>query len=692
MLLRVTVGALGWLALGLAPAAAATAPPEKPAVQFQVVRKAYVQKPVPGETVDPDKPKTVTTDAVILENEYIQATVLPHMEARLVRVVFKKTGRDLFWVNDVVEPWSMGGTFFPFPLRESGGARDPAACWRVVRAADGSVTVAVDRRFASAGGASFSALRMAVHVTLRPGSAALEYVARLDNPLPLRQGFRLWNMAQFPRQSGAAVLFPVGSVTDAAVQKSMLWPVWEEIDHSRLGSWQASVFAIDPQGDWAGVYYAQADANHLVLKPRYTAPGARLHVLPPKASLKDEPTRADQTIEIWNGSNPAPAHPGHYLQAFGTYILPMRLAMVSGIGPIAWANDRVAVAYERTGGGATVRVVSFEPQPRCHVMVRTSQETAQATGTLRPDQPIVVKLEHRAEPALVTVVSGEDSELAEVSLPRRPKPTPPETLKTLRGAMDPWNWVAMELWDWAAGAPNLADAAKTLTGSATTHDVQAALAAARVLMRAERPGSARWQSVRNRLDFIAGADPKHRYVEAYLGMMLALEAKGRPTPVASRHFAAADRLPAGHYLMALEALAAGKTLKAVSHLQRCASEAPPVAIGLGANAITGNERLHPAALPGGQWPTMLLAATYLELDRPKPAIAELERLLMYDPGRPEALALLADAYTKANQPDKAQAAREEATRLFQDSPQARRDYDALLREARLGEWAGIPRP
>jgi len=697
---RIALGAVGGLALSLsAAAAAAPALPEKPVVQTTVIKKTYPVKPPSAKESDPDEAKTYTTDAIILENSYVRATIVPAFEARLLRVVFKRGGRDLFWVNDTLEEWSMGGTFFPFPLREAGCVADPTTTWRIVRKYDGSVTVAMDRRFTQFAGsaprpdARFSALRMATHVTLRPGSAVLEYAARLDNRLPLRHGFRLWNMAQFPRQAGATVLLPVGSVTDANLGEAKPWPVWDDIDHSRLGAGAVSVFGADTQGDWTGVYYPGADANHLILKPRYTAPGVRLHVAKAKSSIKNEATRADRTVEIWNGSNPTFNHPGHYLQAFGTYVLPLRLTMVTGIGRIDWANDSVAISYEPSGKGAAVRVVSFQPWPQCRVMVRTKKETAQAAGTLRPDRPLVVRLEKRAEPVLVTVVNGEDDELAEVSLPHRPQPTPPEDFKVIQTEMQPWNWMAMELADWSRrGAPHLPDATRTLCKNLATHDVESVLAAARVVMRTERPGSARWQSVRSRLDFLVGRRPDHPYAQAYLGMMLSLEARGRPTPAAARHFKKAERLPAGHYLAALEALAAGNMIQAMSHLKRCASETPPVAMGLGKHAIAGNERLHPAALPGGQWPAMLLAAALVELDRTRPAIAELERLLETDPARPEALALLADAYAKAEKKDEAEAAREEVARLFKVCPQVRQDYDALLREARLGEWTGVPRP
>ena len=120
--------------------------------------------------------------------------------------------------------------------------------------------------------------------------------------------------------------------------------------------------------------------------------------------------------------------------------------------------------------------------------------------------------------------------------------------------------------------------------------------------------------------------------------------------------------------------------------------APPVAMGLGDDDLEGNNRLHPASTIGGEWPTLLAAAQAIELKRLPTAIPALERLLLYDPCRPEALALLGEAYTKADQPTKAYDFRADAERLFQRNEQARRDFEALLLEARQGIWPGIPRP
>jgi tetratricopeptide (TPR) repeat protein len=412
------------------------------------------------------------------------------------------------------------------------------------------------------------------------------------------------------------------------------------------------------------------------------------------------PGRGDAMIEIWNGSNPVFEHAGHFLPPFGTYFLPLKLTMVCGIGRIDWANDAVAVAYEPHDSGATIRVVGFQARPQCTAMARTKAETVRTQGTLRPDRPLVLELSKRAEPVLLTVVQGQDEDLAEISLPWKPQPTVPETFQTLQGEMKPWTPVCMELSDWPREhAPNLAEAAKALASALpaegqapTTAGVSALVQAARVVMRAEAPGSPQWKAVRRALEVAVFRGTKNRHAEALLGMMMAMENGGKVSPEATKHLAQAGKLAGARYLLAMEAIAAGNLVRAETLLKQAAAEAPPVAMGLGVDAVDGNDRLHPAALVGGQWPTMIGALLALAMERPASAITTLEQLTGLDPARPEAFAILADAYAKARQPDKAALARTEAEQLFRRNDQARRDYEALLREAREGVWAGIPRP
>ena len=696
----------------LAAPAAVAAPAEPAAKPAEVsVRVERIEYPVsqaappaayPNLKVNPrlaGKAKYVT-DAVVLENEYLQAMVLPEFGARLPRITFKKPHRDLLWVNDVLEdnvPWSMGGTRFPFPLPDGGRHMDEAAGYRIVREADGSVTVAMDLRFSQYKDETgrygrFSALRQATYVTLRPGAAWIEYVARVDNPLPLRHGVRLWNVAQFPRQPGAEILLPAGGVTEPGAAAMHPWPKWDEVDHSRVGGHGLSLFSVDTQGDWAGVYYPEADANHLVLKPRYTAPGAG--VTAGDVDLA-RPARRDGMIEIWTGSNMLREHPGHYLPPFGTYVMPLRFALVTGIGRVDWANANVALSYAAADkdGPARVRIAGFEARGRVLVTATAAGETFKAEGPLRPGEPLVLTLGKQAEPAVVKVATSDGEDLAEVTLPWRTEAVPEETFRALQKEVRARDWMAAEIAEWPREVgPSLADAPALVMNGLGATKAEQAVQAARILMRTEAPPSPRWQTVRGLLESAARGEGPSRYVPMYLAMMMTLESGGRPDPAALALAAKAEPLPGAHYLAAFGALGSKDPAAAVPHLRAAIAMGPDVALGLGSLGIEGNDRRHPAATLEGEWPTLLLAAVCLRLNQPEGAIQTLQPLLKFDPARPEALALLAEAYDKAGDSRKALKASIEARGLFQMNAQAEKDCERLLREAKEGVWSGIPRP
>jgi tetratricopeptide (TPR) repeat protein len=400
-------------------------------------------------------------------------------------------------------------------------------------------------------------------------------------------------------------------------------------------------------------------------------------------------------IEIGTGSNMLFDHPGHYLPPFGTYVMPLRLAMVTGIGRVDWANESVALSYDAPDkdGPATIRVVGFQVRGPVTVMARGRAETAKVTGVLRPETPLVLRLARRAEPVLVNIVEGESADLAEVSLPWKPAPTGGGAFRALQNQVQAKDWLAAELADWPReGAVTLAEAGPMLAKNLSAARIDPALQAARVLLRTEVPPSSRWQAIRDILEVAARSQPENRYIQRYLAMMMTVENGGRPGGPAADHASKAGNFPGARYLVALAAIGSKNLAGALPHLRACGAVGPDVAMGLGSAGIEGNDRVHPAATMEAQWPTLTAVAVLMALQRPKGAIDLLEPMLAADPARPEAMALLADAYAKAGEAAKAQKAAADAKGLFQMNDQAQKDYQRLLREAQEGLWSPPPRP
>jgi hypothetical protein len=646
--------------------------------------------------------KTYTTTAVVLENEYIRAVVLPEFGGRLPRVTFKKPKRDLLWVHDVLEdnlPWSMGGARFTFPFYEHGRHLDETAGWRIIRHGGGGVTVAMDLRFTQYTGADelkrygrFSTLRQAVFVSLRPGESFIEYTARIDSRLPLRHGFRSWAVTHWDRVAGATVLLPLGGATGHGAPSLQAWPeFWPGRGYPVLGDWGTSIFSVDTQGDWAGVYYPGADANHLVLKDRFTVPGTKLYC---NRLRDDKHGRWDEMIEIWEGSNHVFEHPGHYLPPFGNYTMPLRLAMVTGVGRLEWTNTDVAVGLEVGPEVSTIRVLGYRTVPRVRVVARTRDgQSLEATGTLSPDEPLAVEVPEGGLPVRLMVLGADGRPLAGVRVPWRPEPTPEDKFLAVQREMKPWTPLAMELSDWPREhAPNVANAAQTLVKALPGAGPETVVQAARLVLRTREPGSSGWRLVAARLDNLVRREPENQYANLYLAMMRTVENRGTVPPSAVPLLEAAPRLPAARYFLGLKEIADGNLAGAVDRLAGAVAETPQVTLGLGKVGLPGNERLHPAAQVGGEWAHLVRAAVLIRLRRGPAAVAALDRMLLFDPARPEAVALLAEAAELAGRGPRAQGAREAADDLFRMNDEAKRDLDRVRREAATGIWSGIPQP
>jgi len=681
------------LATGPARAAPATGANTSP-VRAEVVKQPF--QPAPGEIVDGAEKAAaglVMVDAVVLENAVYRVTVVPALGGRIQQITHKPTGLDLL-AGDAAG----GGWEVRFPSPEAGPPVRGGVAWRIIEEPDGAKTVAMDRRFRQFTRSArqyFSPMRVGTMVTLRPGAASVEVVVRLENPLPLRQGFRLWEAVRFPQPAEWNPLAPVAATADAALTTLRPCGSTGEASNAEAARGPSRLWGVGPFGDWTGIYDPAKDANYLLLRSHYTAPGVQI----PTPVGHGEGAGIETAI----GSNVTPAHPGHYLQAFGAYVIRSRLAVVTGIGPLAWANDRLAVAFERSGRLTTVRLAALGPTQDVRLVLRSGAKQREVRTHLGPTEPAVFRAMDWTGPVRLTVQTADDGPLADVTLPPSVPAADAAAVNALRREIEARDWMAMELAGWhpPAGRPGLPEAVADLTRNTATESEDRLLAAARVLMQAETPGSVRWQAVRNRLDFLSRESKHPAYLHAYLGLMMTLEAGGRATAETARHRNGARPLPAGYYLAALDALASGAMLPGLAHLKECAAQTPAIAMGLGRLGIAGNERRHPASLTGGQWTDLAQAAVLLEIKQPGRALSVLERLLRVDPSRVEAVALiaeaharLAEAYTREAAAHRRQAValQADADRMLAASPQAARDLEALWEEVRLGRWSGIPRP
>ena len=177
----------------------------------------------PGQADKLKGKSSYRSEVVILSNRFLTLEVVPELGGRLIRATYRPGGDaaraiPLFWEYDKLTnavSWSMGGAKWSFPHWEHGRKFAETAGYVVTRGGDGSATVHMDMRFdefltpaeTKRYGLATN-LRLTMSVTLAPGSTAFTYAARIENPLPIRYGTKLWFLVRPNSTAGAHYIFP----------------------------------------------------------------------------------------------------------------------------------------------------------------------------------------------------------------------------------------------------------------------------------------------------------------------------------------------------------------------------------------------------------------------------------------------------------------------------------------------------
>lgn len=316
-----------------------------------------------------------SVEVVVVSNEFVEAWICPAWGARLLRARDRKTGADYFGWKEPLEgrlAWTPGGVKASFPFFEHGLHLEQPAGWRVVTGADGSVTVAMDLRFTqfqeprdSLRYGRYGDESLAIAVTIAPGSSAIRWWQRKDNPNPLPRGDRFWNDAAFPcpvitrpamvrdKKTGQEVekQVPDQAALEAAVR--FIFPARWVVDHgpsqvhtsphwSAPLNWNVSHFSIDAPYGFSGGWYPGERINRLRIND--TAPGRG-----PATKLWNSPGAA--MFEIWGGEGIVFEKPGALQPAWKPVAFSHRFWIAQGIGEVDWADDDLALAIEDDGVG-----------------------------------------------------------------------------------------------------------------------------------------------------------------------------------------------------------------------------------------------------------------------------------------------------------------------------------------------------
>jgi len=209
-----------------------------------------------------DTRQTTTYKAIVLENEFLRATILPELGGRLYSLYDKASKREVFYRNRSIKyglvalrgAWISGGIEFNFPNGHSTDTVSPVSSRFQVNS-DGSATVFVGDVD------QVSEMYWEVALTLRPGTARLEQHVRLFNPSPVEHLYWYWNNAAVRATEDARFIYPMRLASPGEGADLETFPAWHGADLSRYGSFHqpSELFGMGVDRNFFGVYYSDPD-------------------------------------------------------------------------------------------------------------------------------------------------------------------------------------------------------------------------------------------------------------------------------------------------------------------------------------------------------------------------------------------------------------------------------------------------
>ncbi len=266
-------------------------------------------------------PSPKTHRAIVLENRYLELTILPDLGGRIYRWVDKASGRNLFYQNPVIKPttwghrgwWlATGGMEWALPLDEHGLSEASRWDYELRQGVNlAGVTVSnIEER---------SGLVSEITISLDADHAYFTLIPEIANPGDAPVSFKFWLNGMFglgSQQVGPGLVFVlpgrevfVHSTGDDSLPDEgelMDWPVFEGRDLSDYGTWTSYLGAFaapSTQADYMGAYSHATNLGVVRIFPHETATGAKIfgtgNIDPARWTIGES-----SYFELWGGLAP----------------------------------------------------------------------------------------------------------------------------------------------------------------------------------------------------------------------------------------------------------------------------------------------------------------------------------------------------------------------------------------------------
>lgn len=355
------------------------------------------------EQVGPPSPQSYR--AVILENRYLQLTILPDLGGRIYRWIDKASGRNLFYENPVLKPttwghrgwWlAAGGMEWALPLDEHGLSEASPWDFQLKRGSDlASVTVRDLEEH--------TGLVSEVTISLDAGHAYFTLAPRISNPTAAPVAYKFWINGMFAlgsKQAGPGLEFVLpgdrvtvhstGDLTLPGEGEAMNWPVpaGSGRDLSDYGNWtkHLGVFAAPvAQAGYMGAYNHDTNLGVVRVFPHQAAPGAKIFA-PGDLNPTLWTTDGSSYFELWGGLAPTFADEA-VLEPGQAVAWQERWYAVGDVGGFRVANETAALNLGIAADSVQVAAAGTRPLNGQLILWQDGREATRWPVSLAPERP-----------------------------------------------------------------------------------------------------------------------------------------------------------------------------------------------------------------------------------------------------------------------------------------------------------------
>jgi hypothetical protein len=358
-----------------------------------------------------------TFKTYVLENRYLKVTLLPEFGGRILSIIYKPTGHEELYRNEVGMPYGMkggifyydwmmvyGGIFPTFPDAEHGKTWLKPWDFRVVTQNADEVRVsmsltddfafsAAPKRFRSGA----TGLEATYYVTLKAGRAALDARMVLRNARPEAIPYEYWTCTTLAPGSepnhpmataGAEIVAPVATYTVPRWSANLA----EGDEGAGGGTFRFEHLRFFKNWPTAGIAYAAPDMgggnfwgviNHdneeglIRIADNKVTPGLKMWTwgfpsLANDAVARTRPDPAQPYVELWAGVSDQFFHSATF-PPMGEVTIPETYGPTVGMSNVTDANENILVNLSADGGSVNLQFVSLEPAAPLRVTLKQGE-------------------------------------------------------------------------------------------------------------------------------------------------------------------------------------------------------------------------------------------------------------------------------------------------------------------------------